>query len=117
MYALHGSVPELAARWPLSSGLPPTARQRLQYASSIEFGVPRRYTRDLWQMNHLAGGPVQEALEQAGHAERVREDKAYESGYECTRCGFLGGDGDALHCGGCQYDLCPSCSAIDAPAS
>ena len=21
------------------------------------------------------------------HAERVREDKAYESGYECTRCG------------------------------
>lgn len=76
MYALHGSVPELTARWPLSSGLPPTTRQRLQYASSIEFGVPRRYTRDLWQMNHLAGGPVQEALEQAGHAERVREFKA-----------------------------------------
>ena len=49
MYALHGSVPELAARWPLSSGLPPTTRQRLQYASSIEYGVPRRYTRDLWQ--------------------------------------------------------------------
>ena len=34
-----------------------------------------------------------------------------------ARAGFLGGDGDALHCGGCQYDLCPSCSAIDAPAS
>lgn len=41
-------------------------RQRLQWASSVEIATTRSVRGDLWLFNHLAGGPVLEALEVAG---------------------------------------------------
>lgn len=43
-------MPELGAV-PLAK----VARQRLQWASSLDSSVPRNFRRDLWQMDHLAG--------------------------------------------------------------
>jgi hypothetical protein len=78
--------------------LPRVTRQRLQYSSSPDRDVPRRHKHDLWQVaprgtcllsghsvrlstfamrqvNHLAGGPVESALEAAGFAARAKEFK------------------------------------------
>ena len=54
--------------------LPAVTRQRLQYGSSLDRGVPDRLKEDLWQMNHLAGGPVLDALRAAG---RLQEANAF----------------------------------------
>jgi hypothetical protein len=55
--------------------------------------------------------PSERPMRVMTHVERLREDPAYQSGYECTNCGHLGGQGGALHCAACQYDLCPACAA------
>ena len=47
------------------------SRQRLQYLTSQDKDVPARASNDLWQINHLAGGPISEALRVAGHTKQA----------------------------------------------
>ena len=51
MWALHARLPLLEATQP--DGLPPVARQRLQFFSAFERATPDRMKDDLWQMNHV----------------------------------------------------------------
>ena len=70
MWALSASVPELSAAG-VPGGLPRVSRQRLQYLTSQDKEVPERASNDLWQINHLAGGPIAEALRAAGHTKQA----------------------------------------------
>lgn len=57
IWVLQADVPALG-----STPLPMVARQRLQWASSVDQSVPRHHRKDFWQIDHLAGGPLQESL-------------------------------------------------------
>lgn len=70
MWALSASVPELSAAG-VPGGLPRVSRQRLQYLTSQDKDVPARASNDLWQINHLAGGPIAEALRAANHTKQA----------------------------------------------
>ena len=69
LWVLSASLPSLAAT--VKDGLPADSRMRLQYATSTDRNVPDRLSGDLWQMNHLVGGPMIDALRAAGHAEEA----------------------------------------------
>ena len=66
-YMLHARVPELERTY--ERGLPQITRQRLQWASSTYRATALSVRGDLWLYNHLAGGPVAEALEMGGFAQ------------------------------------------------
>ena len=66
-YTLDARVPELERTY--ERGLPPITRQRLQWASSTYRATALSVRGDLWLYNHLAGGPVAEALELSGFAQ------------------------------------------------
>ena len=70
LFSIDANVPELASAFP-PRGLPPITRQRLQWGSSPEVGTALSVRGDLWLFNHLAGGPILEALEAAGLSERA----------------------------------------------
>mmetsp|Transcript_42332 Transcript_42332/g.123962 ORF Transcript_42332/g.123962 Transcript_42332/m.123962 type:complete len:428 (+) Transcript_42332:775-2058(+) len=59
VWVLEADVPELRG-----APLPAVSRQRLQWATSVDPKVPRGFRRDYWQVDHLAGGPLREALQQ-----------------------------------------------------
>ena len=66
-YTLDARVPELERTY--ERGLPQITRQRLQWASSTYRATALSVRGDLWLYNHLAGGPVAEALEKGGFAQ------------------------------------------------
>lgn len=70
LHFLDARVPELVSAYP-PRGLPDITRQRLQWATSIEIRTALSVRGDLWLFNHLAGGPILEALERSGQAERA----------------------------------------------
>ena len=67
LYTIAARVPELEASFP--RGLPRITRQRLQWGTSTVRATAASVRGDLWLYNHLAGGPVLEALGVAGHAQ------------------------------------------------
>ena len=76
MWVISARVPSLESNAANSSvpwgALPAVTRQRLQYGTSLDHGVPDRLKEDLWQMNHLAGGPILDALRAAGKLPEAR---------------------------------------------
>ena len=70
MFWLDAHVPELSTVY--EKGLPMVTRQRLQWGSSLERGTALSVRGDLWLFNHLAGGPILEALEVNGHVEAAK---------------------------------------------
>ena len=82
MHVLAARVPELEGTAPAdeptvaggsSRGLPAISRQRMQFGTSTRREVAEGLSNDLWQMNHLAGGPMKEALAAAGFAAKAKE--------------------------------------------
>ena len=67
IWVLQADVPALGA-----TPLPMVARQRLQWASSVDPSVPRHHRKDYWQIDHLAGGPLQESL-RAGNTTAAKD--------------------------------------------
>ena len=66
LYSLEARVPLLENRY--ERGLPTITRQRLQWGSSSYRATALSVRGDLWLYNHLAGGPVAEALQLGGFA-------------------------------------------------
>jgi len=78
LYTLDARVPELEATF--EHGLPPITRQRLQWGSSTYKATALSVRGDLWLYNHLAGGPVAEALELAGFHQSAAAFQACKQG-------------------------------------
>lgn len=76
MFSLSARVAALATHAHNEDGLPMVTRQRLQWPSSVDRRIPEHAMDDLWQINHLAGGPIVDALNVAGHTKEAKEFKA-----------------------------------------
>ena len=83
LYWLDARVPELENVF--DRGLPSVTRQRLQWGSSTQRLTALSVRGDLWLFNHLAGGPILEALEVNGHAASATAFRACKHGSATRR--------------------------------
>ena len=86
LFSLDAHVPELEGVY--ERGLPDVTRQRLSWGTSTDRPTPLSVRGDLWLFNHLAGGPVLEALEVNGHTARAKEFRSckHNSASRRARC-------------------------------
>jgi len=78
MYRIEARVSQLEATH--ERGLPEVTRQRLQWGTSVVRATSASVRGDLWLYNHLAGGPVMEALTLAGHVDAAEAFRACKQG-------------------------------------